>query len=93
LLGVLGFAKTHLEVDGSAGSWWKGFSRLYLLGMNHIAEGSDHLLFLLVAIAASILISSIHAWRPLFAGRESWIALTFGLVHGLAFGWRPRLSG
>ena len=144
LLGVLGFGKTHLKVDGSAGSWWKGFSRLYLLGMRHIAEGSDHLLFLLalllpapllangrhwratkstadsvktivsvvsgftlghsltlalasagwvsaptrgieVAIAASILISSIHAWRPLFAGRELWLALTFGLVHGLAF--------
>jgi hypothetical protein len=26
-----------------------------------------------------------HAWRPLFAGKEIWIAFTFGLVHGLAF--------
>ena len=144
LLGVLGFGKTHLAVDGSDGSWWRGFSRLYLMGMRHIAEGSDHLLFLLVlllpapllainkrwretksptdsiktivsvvsgftlghsltlalsaagwvsaptrvievTIAASILVSAIHAWRPLFAGREIGIASIFGLVHGLAF--------
>ena len=144
LLGVLGFGKTHLAVDGSEGSWWRGFTRLYLMGMRHIAEGSDHLLFLLVlllpapllasnkrwretksaadsvktivsvvsgftlghsltlalaaagwvsaptrvievTIAASILVSGIHAWRPLFAGREIGIASLFGLVHGLAF--------
>jgi hypothetical protein len=30
-------------------------------------------------------ISSLHAWRPLFAGKEVWIAAAFGLVHGLAF--------
>lgn len=37
------------------------------------------------AIALSVLISSIHAWRPLFPGREPWVAAAFGLVHGLAF--------
>jgi hypothetical protein len=38
-----------------------------------------------IGIAVSILISSIHAWRPLFNGREALIAGGFGLVHGLAF--------
>lgn len=38
-----------------------------------------------VLIAVSILVSSVHAWRPLFAGREPWVAGGFGLVHGLAF--------
>jgi hypothetical protein len=38
-----------------------------------------------VLIALSILISAIHAVRPLFPGREAWIAASFGLVHGLAF--------
>jgi HupE / UreJ protein len=120
------------------------FSSLFRLGMRHIAEGTDHLLFLLalllpapllaagsrwhrparvrqslihilgivtaftighsitlglaamgflhlperpieVLIAVSILISAIHAMRPIFPGRESWIASFFGLVHGLAF--------
>jgi hypothetical protein len=38
-----------------------------------------------LCIAASILVSAVHAVRPLFAGREIWIAAGFGLVHGLAF--------
>lgn len=36
-------------------------------------------------IAVSILISSIHALRPVFPGREAFLAVGFGLVHGLAF--------
>ncbi len=38
-----------------------------------------------ILIAVSILISAIHAIRPIFAGREPWVAGGFGLVHGLAF--------
>ena len=36
-------------------------------------------------IAASVLVSAIHAMRPVFPGRESWVAFGFGLAHGLAF--------
>ena len=116
----------------------------FRLGMRHIAEGTDHLLFLLVLllpapllvvrsqwagfagvrqslqqilqvvtaftighsvtlalaafgvvrvptravevlIAISILVSAVHALRPLFPGREAAIAAAFGLMHGLAF--------
>jgi hypothetical protein len=38
------------------------------------------------AIAASIAVTALHAWRPIFPGREGALALAFGLVHGLAFG-------
>jgi len=38
-----------------------------------------------IAIAVSVLISAIHAMRPLAPGREPIIAAGFGLVHGLAF--------
>ena len=38
-----------------------------------------------VAIAVSVLVSAVHAIRPLVPGREPLIALFFGLVHGLAF--------
>jgi len=144
LISTAGFGNTHIAVDGSDGSWWQGLRRLFSLGMRHIAEGPDHLLFLLalllpspliasvgrwqtgksmaasartivgvvsgftlghsislalasagwvtvptrlveVLIAVSILVSCAHAWRPLFAGKEVWIASAFGLVHGLAF--------
>ena len=126
------------------GSSWTGFRAMVKLGMQHIAEGTDHLLFLLVLllpapllsaadrwdrfggisysikrlllivtaftighsltlllgalgwvrlpsqpvevlIAVSILVSAVHAVRPLFPGREAWVAAGFGLVHGLAF--------
>ncbi len=36
-------------------------------------------------IAASVLVSAIHAMRPVFPGREAFVAFGFGLVHGLAF--------
>lgn len=144
LISTAGFGNTHIAVDGSGGSWWQGLCRLFSLGMRHIAEGPDHLLFLLalllpspliakagrwragkpmgastrtivgvvsgftlghsislalasaggvavptrlveLLIAVSILVSCAHAWRPLFAGKELWIASAFGLVHGLAF--------
>src|SRR5271165_3502823 len=121
-----------------------GFVNLFRLGMRHIAEGTDHLLFLLVLllpaplivvgsrwagfagmsnsvlrilkivtaftighsitlalaafgivrvpsrpievlIAVSILVSAIHALRPIFPGKEAGIAAYFGLIHGLAF--------
>jgi HupE / UreJ protein len=127
-------------------AWWSGLqlSSLFHLGMRHIAEGTDHLLFLLVLllpapllaagshwvapttvrqsllhilgivtaftighsltltlaamnfvhvpgrpvevlIAVSILLSAVHALRPIFPGKEAWIAAFFGLIHGLAF--------
>lgn len=37
------------------------------------------------AIALSVLVSALHAIRPLLPGREPLVALGFGLVHGLAF--------
>jgi hypothetical protein len=135
------------------GRWWSntvdamsavGLLSLYRLGMRHIAEGTDHLLFLLVLllpapqgvvasrwsgvtgvrsslvrilkivtaftaghsitlglaafgfvrlpsrpvevlIAVSILVSAVHALRPIFPGKEAAIAAFFGLFHGLAF--------
>lgn len=117
-----------LPIDLAKGSYWSGFQRMVLLGIEHIREGADHLLFLFVlmlpiavlsrlikvvtaftighsvalicgtfgwivlpsqlvevCIAITILISAIHAIRPLFNGKEMYIALVFGCIHGLAF--------
>ncbi len=131
---------------GNVRTWLNGiqFASLFHLGMRHIAEGTDHLLFLLVLllpapllfsnmgwgppsgarqsllrilsivtaftighsitltlaafnavripnrpvevlIAVSILVSAVHACRPIFPGKEALIAAFFGLIHGLAF--------
>lgn len=133
-----------LQINLAEGSRWKGFTSMINLGIRHIAEGTDHLMFLLVLllpaplvvigrrwggfggvrysifrllkivtaftighsvtlllgslgwvrlpsqpveilIAFSILLSAIHALRPLFPGRETLVGASFGLVHGLAF--------
>jgi hypothetical protein len=136
-----------LPVNLESGSTWTGFKAMVKLGTQHIADGTDHLLFLLVLllpapllvvggtvrqwgqfggvryslrrlllivtaftlghsitlllgslnwvrlpsqpvevlIAISILVSAIHAIRPVFPGREAWVAAGFGLIHGLAF--------
>lgn len=133
-----------LQIHLQQGSWWKGFVSMLLLGMRHIKEGTDHLLFLIVLllpamllpqqkkwgafggvtyslknllkivtaftighsitllfgatgllkvpgqpievlIAFSILVSAVNAMRPIFPGREIYIAGGFGLIHGMAF--------
>ena len=149
MLGGLQGTTRQLAIDRGSGNSWLGFAASLRLGMEHIAQGHDHLLFLIalilpaplvasgrrrggrrwvgyggwkrmtgglalivsaftvghsltliggavldwqlparpveVGIALSILVSAVHAWRPLFAGREALVAAGFGLVHGLAF--------
>lgn len=127
-----------------SGSAWNGFKNMVSLGLKHIAEGTDHLLFLLVLllsaplvaeknkwtrfggtrysltnlfkivtaftlghsltlivgawgwlsfpsqpieilIAFSILVSAVHAIRPIFFKLEAYVAAGFGLIHGMAF--------
>lgn len=133
-----------LAIDLGESNSLAGFAAMVRLGMQHIREGLDHLLFLIVLllpatltvngrrwgefagsrqsmirltkivtaftlghsatllagalhwvtlpqqrvevlIACSILVTAIHAIRPVFPGREAHIAAGFGLVHGLAF--------
>ncbi len=144
LLGALQGSAGVLRVDRGQGNDWRGFGAAIRLGMHHIAQGHDHMLFLValllpaqliargrqwngsggwphtvkqlvavvtaftiahsltlvggaflgwqlpvqpveIGIALSVLISAVHAWRPLFPGREALAAGLFGLVHGLAF--------
>jgi len=133
-----------LNIQLKKTNWFNGCKNMLVLGMQHIKEGTDHLLFLIVLllpamllvkgrqwggfggiqyslshlfkivtaftvghsvtlligalgwlklpaqpveflIAFSILVSAIHAMRPIFPGKEVYVAAGFGLVHGLAF--------
>ncbi|MCB0516313.1 MAG: HupE/UreJ family protein [Chitinophagales bacterium] len=133
-----------INIQLENGSTWKGFKSMVSLGMHHISEGTDHLMFLLVLllpatllidnkrwstskgtrksiiqllkiitaftighsltlilgslqlvnfpsqpieilIALTIVITAIHALRPIFPSKEILIASSFGLIHGLAF--------
>ena len=144
LLGVLRYKHKELTINRTEGGLWQGFQAILLIGMHHIAEGNDHLLFLLclllpaplllrgarwsspapvktslksilqivtaftlghsitlalatlnvvqipsrpveILVAASILISALHAIKPIFGPHGMMIAAGFGLIHGLAF--------
>jgi len=132
------------QISLQAGSNWQGFKNMVTLGISHIWEGTDHILFILtlllpsmllvqkkrwaefmgaknsltnllkiitaftighsltlllgsvhwinlptkpieIFIAITILISALHAYRPIYPKKEVLIAGVFGLIHGLAF--------
>lgn len=143
-LGELDHGHASLPIPLAQAHAGAGVLRLLQGGALHIAEGTDHLLFLLllllvaplaacgrrwsgarpvrealrhtawvvtaftlghtatlvlgstgvlnlpsqaieVAVALTIVVAAVHAWRPLFARAEAAMALAFGLVHGMAF--------
>ena len=144
LAGMIRYLGNAIQMDRLQGTSRQVFEDAFKLGVTHILEGTDHLMFLLmlllpaplladrrrwagfagvkpslihlfrtvtaftlghsatlvvgalgifklqtrpveILIAFSVLISAIHALRPIFPGKEFWIAAGFGLIHGLAF--------
>ncbi|MGI4945977.1 MAG: HupE/UreJ family protein, partial [Janthinobacterium lividum] len=69
LVGAIGGHMTHLMVDRTGGTAWRGFRSIFMLGMNHIAEGTDHLLFLLTLLLPAPLCAVCGRWRR--AGRPA----------------------
>ncbi|MFT4016753.1 MAG: HupE/UreJ family protein [Agriterribacter sp.] len=63
-----------LEINLQKGSWWSGFKEMFSLGMHHIKEGTDHLLFLLVLLLPAMLVVKNKKWGS-FGG------VKYSLVH------------
>jgi len=97
LIGSAGFGSTHVHVDAGAGSWWQAGSLLFMRGMHHIAEGTDHLLFLLALLLCAPLRAHRGRWmagKPLRATVRSVVCIisSFTLGHSAslvlaALGW------
>lgn len=51
-----------LKVDLEEGSWLRGIGAMFLLGMKHIAEGLDHILFLLTLLLVAPLTVNNNKW-------------------------------
>lgn len=62
-----------------------GHTLTLVLGSSGLVQVPAAWVEVAVAVALTIVLSALHAWRPLFARAEGWIAMAFGTVHGLAF--------
>lgn len=101
-LGNIIFTITSLNIDRTQGGWWRGFRSVLSVGMHHIAEGTDHLLFLLVLLLPAPLLATGKRWGRFGGLKRSLIQLlkivsaftighSFTLLIG-ALGWL-RLPG
>ena len=102
ILGTMRDTSAELAIDRSGGSWFQGFAAMFRLGARHIAEGTDHLLFLLALILPAPLVAANGRW----AGYAGWktafrrivkVVTAFTLGHSItlvfgALGW-VRLPG
>lgn len=86
-----------LAVSLEKGSRWKGFTSMVSLGMSHIREGTDHLLFIIVLLLPAMLLVNGKRWGK-FGGaaysarRLLAIVTAFTIGHSLtllagALGW------
>jgi HupE / UreJ protein len=61
-LGVFQWDRTSVTIQPSGPSMWQAFTEMAGLGINHIREGTDHLLFLLTLLLPAPLIARRHRW-------------------------------
>jgi hypothetical protein len=66
-IGTIGIDSNTLKVNPfkvnlAKGSNWKGFKSMVILGIKHIYEGTDHLLFLLVLLLTAPLLAANNRW-------------------------------
>ena len=69
-IGVIGYdIKTNtispFHVSLEKGNNWKGFKSMFIQGIKHIYEGTDHLLFLLLLLITSPLIIQNREWSSI----------------------------
>jgi len=90
-LGSLDASDTHLSVERGAASTWTGFAAMVGLGAKHIADGTDHLLFLITLLLAAPLVAVGGRWggrRPV----RSALGRTLGIVTAFTTGHTTSLA-
>jgi HupE / UreJ protein len=102
LLGTMRDTNAAIAIDRSGGSWFRGFAAMFGLGVRHIAEGTDHLLFLLALILPAPLVAAGWRWGGYAGGGTAFrrivkVVTAFTVGHSVtlvlgALGW-ARLPG
>ena len=85
LIGVLRSNSRSLTIDRTGRSWFRGFAGIFRLGMRHIAEGTDHLLFLLALLLPAPLLLLGSRWAG-FAGVRHSLLQIFRVVTAFTAG-------
>ncbi len=102
LLGTMRDTNAAIIIDRSGGSWFQGFVAMFRLGARHIAEGTDHLLFLLALVLPAPLVAAGRRWGGFAGGQMALrrivkVVTAFTLGHSITLvlgvlGW-ARLPG
>jgi hypothetical protein len=97
LLGTMRDTNAAIVIDRSGGSWLRGFAAMFRLGARHIAEGTDHLLFLLALILPAPLVAADGRWGGYAGGKTALrrivkVVTAFTIGHSItlvlgALGW------
>ena len=85
LLGTMRDTNAVIAIDRSGGSWFHGFAAMFRLGTRHIAEGTDHLLFLLALILPAPLVAVGGRWGG-YAGRKTALRRIIKVVTAFTLG-------
>lgn len=73
------------QVSLQQGSTWKGFQNMVSLGISHIAEGTDHMLFLLTLLLPAMLTTENKRWGQ-FAGIKPGLLNLLQIVTAFTIG-------
>lgn len=99
MLGALQQGNMAIRIDRGPGSAWRGFVSAIGLGVHHIAQGHDHLLFLFALLLPAPVIAVGRRWgghgglrRTAYRLLAVVTAFTVGhsltLIGGAFFGWK-----
>jgi hypothetical protein len=92
------------QISLQQGSSWKGFKNMVSLGIRHIADGTDHILFLLTLLLPAMLLVEKKRWGKFIGTKASLLnllkivtaftmghslTLILGTLHWLSFPTKP----